>query len=91
MQTILFINYVTNELVNKLVEKSYGHCVSHHFQDKLKNVFTWVGILVPELQRFYGRAVVFITPIETPINDLSRPLAIISFVLYLPVYRVILE
>jgi hypothetical protein len=49
-----------------------------------------VGIVLPELQRFYGRAIVIITPVEMPIRDINRPLSIIIFVLYLSVYRVVL-
>jgi hypothetical protein len=45
---------------------------------------------LPELQRFYGRAIVIITPVEMPIRDINRPLSIIIFVLYLSVYRVVL-
>jgi hypothetical protein len=48
------------------------------------------GIVLPELQRFYGRAIVIITPVEMPIRDINRPLSIIIFVLYLSVYRVVL-
>jgi hypothetical protein len=48
------------------------------------------GIVLPELQRFYGRAIVIITPVEMPISDINRPLSIIIFVLYLSVYRVVL-
>jgi hypothetical protein len=48
------------------------------------------GIALPELQRFYGRAIVIITPVEMPIRDINRPLSIIIFVLYLSVYRVVL-
>ncbi|KAH0819086.1 hypothetical protein GEV33_003705 [Tenebrio molitor] len=40
-------------------------------------------IVLPELQRFYGRAIVIITPVEMPISDINRPLSIIIFVLYL--------
>jgi hypothetical protein len=47
-------------------------------------------IVLPELQRFYGRAIVIITPVEMPIRDINRPLSIIIFVLYLSVYRVVL-
>jgi hypothetical protein len=47
-------------------------------------------IVLPELQRFYGRAIVIITPVEMPISDINRPLSIIIFVLYLSVYRVVL-
>jgi hypothetical protein len=47
-------------------------------------------IVHPELQRFYGRAIVIITPVEMPISDINRPLSIIIFVLYLSVYRVVL-
>jgi hypothetical protein len=47
------------------------------------------GIVLPELQRFYGRAIVIITPVEMPIRDINRPLSIIIFVLYLSVYRVV--
>jgi hypothetical protein len=50
-----------------------------------------VVIVLPELQRFYGRAIVIITPVEMPIRDINRPLSIIIFVLYLSVYRVVLE
>jgi hypothetical protein len=46
--------------------------------------------VLPELQRFYGRAIVIITPVEMPIPDINRPLSIIIFVLYLSVYRVVL-
>jgi hypothetical protein len=49
-----------------------------------------LGIVLPELQRFYGRAIVIITPVEMPISDINRPLSIIIFVLYLSVYRVVL-
>jgi hypothetical protein len=49
-----------------------------------------VSIVLPELQRFYGRAIVIITPVEMPISDINRPLSIIIFVLYLSVYRVVL-
>jgi hypothetical protein len=48
------------------------------------------AIVLPELQRFYGRAIVIITPVEMPISDINRPLSIIIFVLYLSVYRVVL-
>jgi hypothetical protein len=48
------------------------------------------GKVLPELQRFYGRAIVIITPVEMPISDINRPLSIIIFVLYLSVYRVVL-
>jgi hypothetical protein len=48
------------------------------------------SIVLPELQRFYGRAIVIITPVEMPIRDINRPLSIIIFVLYLSVYRVVL-
>jgi hypothetical protein len=48
------------------------------------------SIVLPELQRFYGRAIVIITPVEMPISDINRPLSIIIFVLYLSVYRVVL-
>jgi hypothetical protein len=48
------------------------------------------AIVLPELQRFYGRAIVIITPVEMPIRDINRPLSIIIFVLYLSVYRVVL-
>jgi hypothetical protein len=48
------------------------------------------GIVLPELQRFYGRAIVIITPVGMPISDINRPLSIIIFVLYLSVYRVVL-
>jgi hypothetical protein len=41
------------------------------------------GIVLPELQRFYGRAIVIITPVEMPISDINRPLSIIIFILYL--------
>jgi hypothetical protein len=47
-------------------------------------------IVLPELQRFYGRAIIIITPVEMPISDINRPLSIIIFVLYLSVYRVLL-
>jgi hypothetical protein len=47
------------------------------------------GIVLPELQRFYGRAIVIITPVEMPISDINRPLSIIIFVL-LSVYKVVL-
>jgi hypothetical protein len=47
-------------------------------------------IVPPELQRFYGRAIVIITPVEMPISDINRLLSIIIFVLYLSVYRVVL-
>jgi hypothetical protein len=47
-------------------------------------------IVLPELQRFYDRAIVIITPVEMPIRDINRPLSIIIFVLYLSVYRVVL-
>jgi hypothetical protein len=47
-------------------------------------------IVLPELQRFYGRAIVIITPVEMPISDINRPLSIIIFVLNLSVYRVVL-
>jgi hypothetical protein len=50
----------------------------------------WIGKVLPELQRFYGRAIVIITPVEMPISDINRPLSIIIFVLYLSVYRVVL-
>jgi hypothetical protein len=43
------------------------------------------GIVVPELQRFYGKAIVII------ISDLNRSLSIITFVLYQSVYRVLFE
>jgi hypothetical protein len=49
------------------------------------------GIVVPELHRFYGKAIVIITSIEMPIADLNRTLSIITFVLYLSVYRVVFE
>jgi hypothetical protein len=49
-----------------------------------------LGIVLPELQRFYGRAIVIITPVEMPISDINRPLSIFIFVLYLSVYRVVL-
>jgi hypothetical protein len=49
-----------------------------------------LGIVLPELQLFYGRAIVIITPVEMPIRDINRPLSIIIFVLYLSVYRVVL-
>jgi hypothetical protein len=49
-----------------------------------------VDKVLPELQRFYGRAIVIITPVEMPIPDINRPLSIIIFVLYLSVYRVVL-
>jgi hypothetical protein len=45
-------------------------------------------IVLPELQRFYGKAIVIITPVEMPISDINRPLSIIIFVLYLSVYRI---
>jgi hypothetical protein len=48
------------------------------------------GKVLPELQRFYGRAIVIITPVEMAISDINRPLSIIIFVLYLSVYRVVL-
>jgi hypothetical protein len=48
------------------------------------------NIVPPELQRFYGRAIVIIAPVEMPISDINRPLSIIIFVLYLSVYRVVL-
>jgi hypothetical protein len=48
------------------------------------------SIVLPELQRFYGRAIVIITPVEMPISNINRPLSIIIFVLYLSVYRVVL-
>jgi hypothetical protein len=48
-------------------------------------------IVLPELQRFYGRAIVIITPVEMPIPDINRPLSIIIFVLYLSVYGVVLR
>jgi hypothetical protein len=54
---------------------------------RMKN---YVGIVLPELQRFYGRAIVIITPVEMPIRHINRPLSIIIFVLYLSVYRVVL-
>jgi hypothetical protein len=47
-------------------------------------------IVLPELQRFYGTAIVIITPVEMPIPDINRPLSIIIFVVYLSVYRVVL-
>jgi hypothetical protein len=47
-------------------------------------------IVLPELQRFYGRAIVIITPVEMPISDINRPLSIITFVLNLSVFRVVL-
>jgi hypothetical protein len=47
-------------------------------------------IVLPELQRFYGRAIVIITPVEMPISDINKPLSIIIFVLYLSVYRLVL-
>jgi hypothetical protein len=46
-------------------------------------------IVLPELQRFYGRAIVIITPVEMPISYINRPLSVIIFVLYLSVYRVV--
>jgi hypothetical protein len=49
-----------------------------------------VPIVLPELQRFYGTAIVIITPVEMPIPDINRPLSIIIFVVYLSVYRVVL-
>jgi hypothetical protein len=48
------------------------------------------GKVLPELQRFYGTAIVIITPVEMSIPDINRPLSIIIFVLYLSVYRVVL-
>jgi hypothetical protein len=48
------------------------------------------SIVLPELQRFYGTAIVIITPVEMPIPDINRPLSIIIFVVYLSVYRVVL-
>jgi hypothetical protein len=30
-------------------------------------------IVLPELQRFYGRAIVIVTPVEMPISDINRP------------------
>jgi hypothetical protein len=53
-------------------------------------IYDRVAIVLPELQRFYGRAIVIITPVEMPIRDINRPLSIIIFVLYLSVYRVVL-
>jgi hypothetical protein len=32
-----------------------------------------LGIVLPELQRFYGRAIVIITPVEMPISDITDP------------------
>jgi hypothetical protein len=49
-----------------------------------------VSIVLPELQGFYGRAIVIITPVKMPISDINRPLSIIIFVPYLSVYRVVL-
>jgi hypothetical protein len=48
------------------------------------------SIVLPELQRFYGRAIVIITPVEMPRSDINRPLSIINFVLYLSLYRIVL-
>jgi hypothetical protein len=53
------------------------------------SLLLWI-IVLPELQRFYGRAIVIITPVEMGISDINRPLSIIIFVLYLSVYRVVL-
>jgi hypothetical protein len=54
------------------------------------SIFVQPFIVLPELQRFYGRTIVIITPVEMPIRDINRPLSIIIFVLYLSVYRVVL-
>jgi hypothetical protein len=29
--------------------------------------------VLPELQRFYGRAITIVTPVEMPISDINRP------------------
>jgi hypothetical protein len=58
-------------------------------QSKTNNNYNLTKVL-PELQRFYGRAIVIITPVEMPIRDINRPLSIIIFVLYLSVYRAVL-
>jgi hypothetical protein len=29
--------------------------------------------VLPELQRFYGRAIIIVTPVEMPISDINRP------------------
>jgi hypothetical protein len=63
----------------------YGALMQRYFYE-----FGSPGIVLPELQRFYGRAIVIITPVEMPIRDINRPLSIIIFVLYLSVYRVVL-
>jgi hypothetical protein len=61
----------------------------NRFFNKIYRVIHERGIVLPELQRFYGRAIVIITPVEMPISDINRPLSIIIFVLYLSVYRVV--
>jgi hypothetical protein len=55
-----------------------------------KMAHSLLTIVLPELQRFYGRAIVIITPVEMPISDINRPLSIITFVLNLSVFRVVL-
>jgi hypothetical protein len=50
------------------------------------------SIVLPELQRFYGKAIVIITSIEMPIADLNRQTPVNHhFRPDLSVYKVILE